>query len=475
MPWRGDRRGAVLVIFSMVLPLILTGIVGLLNLSGIASARAELQSASQAAANAILADLDAALAVSATPDALVTNVDKQARADMIVKSLLQNRQDLSSIATEVTTTDTTISVKVSAQIRSLAENVLWLPFSSSSATTTVTWMRSDQVQIALAIDAGTSTQNPIEVNLRMVAIKLGTNLALNVLSVIPNYPDIAVALVPFTAQVSANPTIIASLNATDGDPFFAHLQQRFALSLDDAVAWVVPRAHAAVSQCYGDPIVPLGSNGLAFGGVANPLPRTCETSIQSIRSLARISRPRVNGKPVAVEPANSPAKIARDDLLKAINAIAPSGCRNLSMGVTWSLAQLPKDNNPKIIFLIANGQNSRGTKGRTSECAGSGSTQKSIAEQLDNEFIEACKLVRDSKQNAGRRLDLVVLQAVVGNPVTLKSCASTTDGEINYFPASSISALAAVFENARTRILKAAILQKKIEKQKDKENGEEDD
>ena len=89
-----DCRGAAFVLFAMVMPIILTGALFLLGLSGFAAARADLQVASHAATNAVLADLNAALQISATPDAIVTDFDKKTRAQTIVNSLLQSRHDL---------------------------------------------------------------------------------------------------------------------------------------------------------------------------------------------------------------------------------------------------------------------------------------------------------------------------------------------------------------------------------------------
>lgn len=205
-PFRKNCRGAVLALFALIVPIVLTGTLGILGFSGQSAARADLQAASNAAVNAVLADLNAALQVSATPDAIVSDVDKQSRAEAVVNSLLAGRKDVSEIITSVETTPTTISVTITAQIESLAGDVFGKPFFRSSATSSISWMRSDQLQIALAIDAGSSTSNSLAANIRMFAIRLGATLALDWLSVLPNYPDIAMALVPFTAQIATPST-----------------------------------------------------------------------------------------------------------------------------------------------------------------------------------------------------------------------------------------------------------------------------
>lgn len=225
------------------------------------------------------------------------------------------------------------------------------------------------------------------------------------------------------------------------------------------IDWIIPRANANVTACFNDPIVPSRSDGSAFGGTSNPLPIACESRLQSIRAIGKISRPVFNGFPLS-EGSGSAEKRQRDDIRSAINSITPAGCRNLSVGVTWALDQLPQDYNPKIIFLIANGHNSRGSKGRTSECASGGSGSAAARSQIDDEFVAACRLVRDPDRNNGRRLDLIVLQAVDGNPVALRSCASTTDGVVNFFGASNVSAFQAVFEVARMRLVHVAQKQK---------------
>lgn len=476
MPFIGDRRGAVFVIFSLLLPVVLTSVLGLMSFSGFSSARADLQAASNAAANAVLADLNSALQVSATPDALVTDIDKKKRADIVVQSLLGSRSDLSSISTEVSTNADLITVTVSAEIENVTTGLFFAPFISASAKTTIVWSRADQLQIALAIDSGTSSLNQAPVQIRMPLIKLGLTTAITALSILPNYPDVALSVVPFTAQVATDPTRVAALETNSHDDFYDLLKDQFADVDDTLASWLVPAAYAGVTACYNAPLVPQGVDGSAFGGESRPMQNACETQIQRIRSLAKISRPLVNGKPVLSEPVNSPLKLARDDMINAINAISPAGCRNLAMGVTWSLAQLPNDNNPKVIFLIANGQNSRSAKGRTSECAGSGSPSNSVRAQLDKDFVASCEMVRDPMRNKGRQVDLLVLQAVDGNPVALKSCASSTDGVVNYFSTSTLSALTALFDTARSRLVQVAQRQQQKFKEKSlKERSGDDD
>lgn len=456
-PDLGDRRGTVFVIFALLLPILLTGVLGLISLSGYAAVRADLQGASNAAANAVLADLNAALQISATPDALVTDLNKQSRAELVVKSLLGSRSDLKSLTTQVTTDIETITVTVSAVVDETTAGFLWTSSVPISAKTTISWNKADQLQIAIAIDSGSSTNKAPLVQIRMpTVLNAATKEIVNILSALPNHPDVALSLVPFTEQVSTDPTRVTEFDSGPRGRFYSSLQARFSLAGQAVAEALVPSARANITVCYNDPIIPSGTNGSAFGGKNQPMPSTCKTSVQPIQPLAKISKPLVNGKPVLSEATNSPVKTARDDMLKAIDKITPAGCRNLSMGVTWSLAELPTDNNPKIIFLIARGDNSRGASGRTSECPGSGSTTTSSSEQLDGEFIEACKLVRDPKQNGGRRLDLVVLRILAGNPATLQSCASFTGGEINYFSVSTVSNLGKVFEDARTRLLQAA-------------------
>lgn len=456
-PFTGDRRGAVFVIFALLLPVVLTGILGLLSLSGFASARADLQAASNAAANAVLADLNATLQISATPDAIVTDVNKQQRAEAIVQSLLGSRSDLRALSTLVTTDSETITVTVAAEITNVTADVFWVPYIPASAKTTVSWSRADQLQIALAIDSGTSVTSSPLVQIRMPLLKLGLVAAINFLSVMPSYPDVAISVVPFTAQVATDPALVLAQDSGASWTFDDALNAQFADSADWLLNWIVTPAHAGVTACFNEPIVPKNVDGSAFGGVSRPLQNSCETSLQPIRSLARISKPRLNGQIVATESINSPAKQARDAMINTINAVSPAGCRNLAMGVTWSLAQLPTDQNPKVIFLVANGQNSKGPKGRTSDCPGGGGLPpRSVAAQLDQDFVSACELVRDPMRNNGRRLDLLVLQAVDGNPVALKSCASTTDKVTNYFSTSSVSALVTLIDSARDRLVKIA-------------------
>jgi hypothetical protein len=383
------------------------------------------------------------------------------------------------LSTLVATDSETITVTVAAEIANTTADLFWLPFIPASAKTTVSWSRADQLQIALAIDSGTSVTSSPLVQIRMPLLKLGLIAAVDVLSVIPSYPDVAVSVVPFTSQVSTDPTLVTALGSDAEFDFGEALHAQFASAGDWLLDWIATPAHAGVTACYNNPIVPKGVDGSAFGGVSRPLQNSCETSLQPVRSLARISRPRVSGQIVLAESVNSRAKQARDAIKDTINSISPAGCRNLAMGVTWSLAQLPKDQNPKVIFLVANGQNSRGPRGRTPDCAGSGgSASRSIATQLDQDFISACELVRDPMRNNGRRLDLLVLQAVDGNPVALKSCASTTDKVVNYFSTSSISALLNLIDTARVRLEQVAKRQQQERNKKLKENesdkGEDD-
>lgn len=454
-PFRKNRRGAVLALFALIAPVILVGTLGILGFSGQSAARADLQAASNAAVNAVLADLNAALQVSATPDAIIPDIDKQTRAEAVVNSLLGGRRDLSRIVTSVQTNPTTISVTVTAQIESLAGDLFGSPFFEGSATSSVSWMRADQLQIALAIDAGGAASNSLAANIRMFAIRLGATLALDWLSVLPNYPDVAMALVPFTAQIATNPLQVGENSKRPHDSFFRALEYQFTDARDEVLDWIIPRANANVMACFSDPIVPSGSDGSAFGGTSNPLPNSCETRLQAIRAIGKISRPIVNGVPASEHP-GAIEKRQRDDIRSAINSIAPAGCRNLSVGVTWALDQLPNDYNPKVIFLVSNGHNSRGSKGRTSECAVGGAPVGASRNQIDEEFVAACRLVRDPERNNGRRLDLIVLQAVDGNPIALRSCATSTDGIVNFFGVSSVAALQAVFEGARTRLVQIA-------------------
>jgi Flp pilus assembly protein TadG len=455
-----DRRGTVFVLFSLLLPVAVAGFLGLVSLFNVSTGRADLQAASDAAANAILSDLNSALALSAIPDALVADVDKQARANSVVQSILGGRSDVSNINTIVVTTPDSITVTVSARFQNVTGDLLSLPYFINSATTTVSWARADQLQIAIAIDSGSTPRNAPSVLMRMSILKPILAAAIDILSAVPNYPDIAVSVVPFTAQIVTDPAAVVAELPVGSDNFTSKLQRQFAQAANDVTDWFISPARAGVTACYSDPIVTSGADGSAFGGTSRPLPTSCSSSLPRVRSMTKISRPYVKGQPSSSEPVNSPAKLARDDIKAAINSISPAGCRNLTMGTTWSLAQLPKDTNPKIIFMIVNGNNSQSSRARTADCAGSSVSPISTQAQLDAEFVAACDLVRDPTRNNARRLDLIVLQAVDGNPTALKACASTTDGAANYFSATQNAALPSILQQLNTKLFQIATKQK---------------
>lgn len=453
-----DCRGAAFVLFAMVMPIILTGALFLLGLSGFAAARADLQVASHAATNAVLADLNAALQISATPDAIVTDFDKKTRAQTIVNSLLQSRHDLKNITTEVSTTSTTLSVTITADIASITGDIYWLPYISSTATSTVSWSRASQMQIVIAVDGGTTLSKP-GVAKRLAAIKPAIVQTVNEFSSLPQYPDVAMSVVPFAAQVAIDPAIISATTMSTSGTFYAALLQRFAQASDAISNSFITRAEAAAKACYNDPIIPPGVDGTAFGGTSKPVKKPCVSSaLQEIRQIGKISRPKVNGVAPAEDP-TSPEKRHRDNIISTIRALSPVGCRNLALGVAWSLAQLPVDSNPKVIFLIVNGNSTQNSKGRTDECA-SGSSVKAPQAALDREFLAACDVARDPEKNASRRVDLVILQLVDGNETLLRSCAGNND---NYFNAMNDAAISNVFKSARTRLLEVAAEQNDLE------------
>jgi len=454
-----DRRGIVFVLFSLILPIAMSGFLGMVSLYSMSTGRADLQLASDAAANAILADLNAALTLSATPDALVVDLDKQARADSVVQSILGRRQDVTQLSSVVTTTPETISVTVSAQFSNVVGDLFNLPFFTRSATTTANWLRSEQLQIALAIDAGTTNGKSQSVSGRLSVLKPLLTATIDMLSAVPNYPDIAISMVPFTAQVVADPVMVVAGQSDHAD-FSAHLNNQVAHAVEEFGNWMFPSAHAALTACYSDPIVPSGVDGSVFGGVNRPLPKPCASNLPRLRQMVKISRPYVKGKASIFEAFNAPAKLARDDIKAAINAISPSGCRNLTMGLTWSLAQLPTDSNPKIIFMIVNGNNSQNSRMQTSECSSNGVGDVAVQTRLDQEFVAACDLVRDPRRNKSRRLDLIVLQAVDGNPVALSACASSVDGTKNYFNSGQITSIPTIFQQLNLRLFQIAQKQK---------------
>ena len=493
-----NSRGSVLVAFALAAPMLIGAVGWMVDFSQAISARSGMQSAVDAAAQAVLADLQTASQKSLTPDSIVTDINKQSRAQSVVTASMADYSGLGSPTVIVTTTASTFTVASSATITTPVMAALGLSGYPLSAQSTVAWNYSDQLQIALALDSSNPSATTVAfVKLGVLALVPTYYFSSGIVGSTPNItmPNVAFSLVPFNSQVRADiamadsgdaaghggtQTLVAGLTL-DPEAAGARTSIGFRNILDQLLpgpAMAAPPrvqlpetslmepAATATAMCYQDVAtsVPTKLGDLPLIGSKVSVP--CEYQAHSA------------ALPMTALPKYDPSKgwsgflsglASSFSILKGVNSVQSGGCLNMTVGLASAFAQLPKDKNPKTIVLLPSGHNSRNGAVTTPECgvngATGGATGKLIAANdannatgneagLDARAQAACAILSDPTKNGGLKVNILTIRLVNGRINLLKACASPTasggTGGVGFLNATTSTAISSNISSVAT-------------------------
>lgn len=379
--FRRDERGNVAMIFGLSLIPILFVVGAAVDYSRGAAEREKLIQALDATGLALAHDARTA-----------TNAELQAKANQVFASMYLSREVSGVPTITVHRANEKLTLGVAAAVPTSIMHLAGTPTMPIHAASVVDYA-TKKLEIALVLD-NTGSMGGMG---KMPALKAAaTNFVDQLAATNPNLGDIRVSMIPFATQVRVSPTLA-------GAPW---LQMNGLTS-------------ATWNGCIADRDMNWDVN--ADSGALYPAVNCAAGTMTPLMALTDIS-----------------VLADRTALKTRINAMAPGGNTNLTVGLAWGLSSLTRGsqlpgaaafgqaNVEKFVVLLTDGDN---TQNRFT----------SAGWAIDDRTRQACDAVKDP----AKRIRIFSIRVIAGNQALLRSCASNAT---YYFEASDASQIQPAFD-----------------------------